>query len=103
MNLVDILLILITLIIGGGGLYLITFLNNKLGSEKMKNYYEVAKTIVMSIEQLYPEFSGVDKKDLAINKLVELTNNKLSYSDAETLIEASVYEVKKILSENLYK
>ena len=46
----------------------------------------------MSVEQLYPNFDGVDKNDLAINKLVQLTNNKLSDSDAKTLIKTAVYK-----------
>ena len=100
-NLINILASLITAVIGIGGIYIINFLNNKIGHEKLQKYYTLAKTIVMSIEQLNPQLDGNDKKDLAINKIVELTKNKITPEEAETLIEAAVYEVKKILQENL--
>ncbi|MEF9992183.1 MAG: phage holin, LLH family [Romboutsia sp.] len=97
-NLMNFLLSLITLVISGGGIYIIKYLNDKIGKEKIQHYASIAKTIVMSIEQLYPEFAGVDKKDLAVKKLLELTNNKINEIDADTLIEAAVYEVKKLLA-----
>ncbi|RDY24624.1 phage holin [Romboutsia maritimum] len=100
-NLINILASLITAVISVGGVYLIKFLGNKIGNEKLKNYYILAKTIVMSIEQLNPQLDGLDKKDLAINKIVELSGNKIKPEEAETLIEAAVYEVKKILLENI--
>ena len=55
----------------------------------------------MAIEQLNPELAGVDKKDLALSKLLELTNNKITSEQANTLIESAVYEVKKILQNNI--
>lgn len=102
-NLMNLLLALIALILGSGGLYIIKFLNNKIGQDNVKHYYQIAKTIVMSIEQLNPSLSGVDKKDLAIKELAKLTNNKISEEDASRLIEAAVYEVKKLLDNNISK
>ena len=37
------------------------------------------------------------KKELAVAKLLELTNNKITSDQASTLIESAVYEVKKLL------
>ncbi|HSQ89077.1 phage holin, LLH family [Romboutsia sp.] len=42
--------------------------------------------------------AGIDKKELAVNKLVQLSNNKITSEQADMLIEAAVYDIKKILS-----
>lgn len=97
-NLMNLILALIALIIGSGGAYLIKFLNNKISADNLNHYYQIAKTIVMSLEQLNPGMAGSDKKSLAIAKLIELTGGKLSEADADRLIEAAVYEVKKLLT-----
>ncbi|HSQ89078.1 hypothetical protein [Romboutsia sp.] len=41
---------LITLVIAVGGGYLVNFLRQKIGREKLAKYYEMAKQVVMSIE-----------------------------------------------------
>lgn len=97
-NLMNLLLAVIALIIGTGGAYLIKYLNNKIGADNLSHYYQIAKTIVMSLEQLNPGMSGIDKKALAIAKLIDLTGGKLSEADADRLIEAAVYEMKKLLN-----
>ncbi len=40
----------------------------------------------MAIEQLNPELTGEDKKELAIYKLSESTNNKINLEQTNTLI-----------------
>lgn len=97
-NLMNLLLALIALIIGSGGVYLIRFLSNKIGQDKLTAFYQLAKTIVMALEQTNPDMAGIDKKALAVAKLVELTGGKISEADADRLIEAAVYEVKKLLN-----
>ena len=95
-NLFDLLISIITFIISISGVSLINYLNQKIGNEKTKVYYDLAKQVVMSIEQLNPQLSGTDKKDLAINKIIEFSNKKISYDQADILIESIVYEIKKL-------
>jgi hypothetical protein len=95
------LLSLIALIIGGAGAYLIKYLNDKIGQDKLTHYYQIAKNIVMSLEQVNPDMAGSDKKFLAATKLSEFTNGKISEKEAEVLIESAVYEVKKVLSNTI--
>ncbi len=99
-TLFNLLLSLITLVIALGGGYLISFLKHKIGSENLSSYYKMAKQVVMAVEQANPQLIGVDKKDLAIKKLVQLSNNKISQEQADILIEAAIYDIKKLLSSN---
>lgn len=92
----NLLLTVITTIITIIGGFLTNYLNEKIGSEKTKNYFEMSKQIVMSIEQFYPELQGVDKRKLALEKLLEFTNYKLTEEQASTLIESAVFELKKL-------
>ena len=97
-TLVNTFLSLISLIIAVGGGYLVNFLRQKIGSDKLTNYYAMAKQIVMAIEQANPQLGGIDKKELAVNKLIQLSNNKITQQQADILIEAAVYDIKKLLS-----
>lgn len=96
-TLFNVFLSLVTLVIGVGGGYLVNFLNQKIGSEKLAKYYEMSKQVVMAIEQANPQLAGIDKKELAVNKLVHLSNNKITDQQADMLIEAAVYDIKKLL------
>ncbi|MEG1312375.1 MAG: phage holin, LLH family [Romboutsia sp.] len=100
-TLFNLILSVVSIVITIGGYYLINFLNQKIGTEKTKYYYDLSKKVVMSIEQLNPLLAGIDKKELAINKLVELSNKKISREQADTLIEAAVYDIKKLLQNNI--
>lgn len=100
-TLFNLLLCVMSIIISTGGVYLINFLNDKIGAEKTKHYYDLAQKVVMSIEQLNPQLAGIDKKELALNKLVELSDNKITREQADTLIEAAVYDIKKLLQNNI--
>ncbi len=91
------LLTVTTTIITIIGTLLTNYLNHKVGCEKTKNYTQLAKQVVMAIEQLNPELKGIDKKELAQNKLIEISNNKLTKEQADILIESSIYEIKNFL------
>lgn len=97
-NLINLLITLIALVIGIVGSYLIKYLNNKIDHDKLNYYYEITKTVVMSLEQVNPNMSGEDKKNLALAKLIELTGGKINSEDANRLIESAVYEIKKLLN-----
>ena len=83
----------------GGGI-LIKYLKNKLNNEKVDSYYTLAKQIVMYIEQTNSSLVNEDKKQLATSKILELTNNKITEKQADTLIESAIYEVKKLINTN---
>ena len=95
-NVFNLLLAIITFVISVGMGFLVNFLNQKIGSQKLQYYYDLTKQIVMAIEQSNPELTGSDKKELAMSKLLELTHNKITSEQANTLIESSVYEIKKL-------
>lgn len=97
----NLLIGIVTLVISVGGVALINYLNQKIGTEKVKSYYDTAKQVVMFIEQLNPQLSGVDKKELAVNKLIEISNKKITPSQADILIESAVYEIKKLMQNNI--
>ena len=97
-TLFNVFLSLITLLIAVGGGYLVNFLRQKIGTEELTYYYEMSKQVVMAIEQANPQLAGFDKKELAVNKLVQLSNNKITDQQADMLIEAAVYDIKKLLS-----
>ena len=97
-TLFNVFLSLLTLVITIGGGYLVNFLRNKIGNDKLYSYYQMAKQVVMYIEQANPQLAGFDKKELAFKKLMEVTNNKITEQQADILIEAAVYDIKKLLS-----
>lgn len=98
--LTQIFLGLISIVITVAGKYLIVYLNNKIGSEKLSSYYDIAKTIIMSIEQTQTNATSEEKKQIAVQNLNSLTKNKLSEEEIDRLIESSVYEIKKLILNN---
>lgn len=100
-DLFNILSTIITSVITIGGGYLINFLRQKNSSQKLVIYYELAKRVVMFVEQTNPNLINEEKKELAIAKLLELTHNKITREQAETLIESAIYEIKKLINTNV--
>lgn len=96
-DLFNMVLSLLLIIISFGGGYLIKIFKQNIDISKFNNYYSIAKQVVMSIEQLYPELDSKLKKQTAIDLLLKLTNNNLTAEQANTLIESAVFEVKKLL------
>ncbi|ABY92081.1 hypothetical protein JCM16816_21740 [Thermoanaerobacter brockii subsp. lactiethylicus] len=77
--------------------YLIDYLNTKIGMEKMKRYYEIAKTFVQAVEQQIGPGKGPDKKTEVFNLLKKVIGNKLTDEEIDKLIEAAVFEMNYIL------
>lgn len=100
-SLFNLLISILTVIITAGGGYVINLIKKYFDSSKLTNYYNIAKQVVMSIEQLYPDLANEDKLQKAIDLILELTHNKITADQASTLIEAAVYEVKKLLNKEL--
>ncbi|MGL5711785.1 MAG: phage holin, LLH family [Paraclostridium sp.] len=99
-SIMQLLIAIISVVITIGGGYLIKYANEKIGSEQLNKYYTIVKTIVMSIEQTNSGLTGEEKKKIAIEKMIQLTGGKLSEEEIDRLIEATVYEVKKLLANN---
>lgn len=100
-DLFNLILSLLMLVIATGGGYIVKLFKENLEGSKFASYFDIAKQVVMSIEQLYPSLANEDKKKEAVALLLKLTNNKLTEEQANTLIEAAVFEVKKLLNNNL--
>jgi len=77
--------------------YLIDYLNTKIDMEKMKRYYEIAKTFVQAVEQQIGPGKGPDKKTEVFNLLKKVIGNKLTDEEIDKLIEAAVFEMNYIL------
>lgn len=99
-QILQVLLGIVSIVISIGGGFVINYIKNKVGNEKLQQYYFLIKTVVMSIEQVYGDLDGEDKKALAIAKIKELVNGALTDDEIDRLIEAAVYEVKKLLQGN---
>lgn len=97
-NLFNILIAILTLVISLGGGYLITLIKQNFDLAKLNNYYNIAKEVVMSIEQLSPKLDNTLKKEKSIELILSITKNKITKEQADILIEAAVYEVKKLLT-----
>lgn len=95
-NLMNLLFTIIALVFGSVGVYLIKYLDIKIYHDTFDHYYQLAKTIVMSLEQINTYMSGEDKKTLATARFTELTDGRISELDADRLIESAVYEIKKL-------
>ncbi|MGB9680305.1 MAG: phage holin [Thermoanaerobacteraceae bacterium] len=78
--------------------YAIDYLRTKIGLDKMKKYYELAKTFVYAIEQEFGSGNGLEKKAEVINLLRKALGNKLSDEEIDKLIEAAVFEMNYILN-----
>ncbi|WP_373599623.1 phage holin [Paraclostridium bifermentans] len=97
---IELLLSIVSLVITIVGGYLVGYLKRAIGTTKLKEYYSIAKTIVMSIEQTQGTLIGEEKKKLAVDKLIQVTNGKLNEEEIDRLIEAAVYEIKKMIKES---
>lgn len=75
---------------------------NKYADTKEKR--NVAKTVVMAVEQIYKDLHGPDKFAKALEWLLELLAEKgitITDSEAQALIEAAVGEFNKVFDEEV--
>jgi len=79
--------------------YAINFINTKIGTENTKKYYNIAKNVVMAVEQQIGNGKGPDKKAEAIAIIKQLTKNKLTDDEINILIEAAVKEMNIVLKQ----
>ena len=96
-SVMQLLIYIIALIISIGGGYIVKYLSGKIGNDKLNYYYTIIKTIVMSIEQTQGSLSGIEKKQIAIEQIKKLLGDKVTEEEIDRLIEAAVYEIKKLI------
>ena len=76
--------------------YFITYLKARIGTEKTKEYYDLAKRIVMAAEQVFGPRTGEQKKKFVVGFL----KGKIPYLTEEeiaNLVEAAVFEMNYVL------
>ncbi|QCX32439.1 phage holin [Caloramator sp. E03] len=76
---------------------LFNYLNKKIGNEKVKKYYDLAKKAVQAAEQYFGAGCGKDKKAWVLSYLKNKTKGKLSIIDIDLLIESAVHEMNLFL------
>lgn len=79
--------------------YFITYLKAKIGTEKTREYYDLAKRIVMAAEQVFGAKTGPQKKDFA----VQFLKGRIPYLDEDeiiNLVEAAVFEMNIVLEKH---
>ena len=79
--------------------YIIPFIKEKIGNEKLEKYKKWAKMAVESAEMLWTESGkGSDKKQFVIDYLNDLFNSKkvvITEEQLNILIESAVLELNK--------
>ncbi|HHV75298.1 MAG TPA: phage holin [Thermoanaerobacterium sp.] len=65
--------------------YVINYLYSKIGTEKTKRYFEIAKMIVRGVEQEFGAGNGADKKAEAVNLIKKIVGNKLTDEEIDKL------------------
>lgn len=89
---IQILTALIQLLVVFGLGSVLKLLKEKVGQEKMKNYYDVAKTAIQFAEQVIGSGNGERKKDMAIQYISQKLGGKLTPKEIDVLLEAVLYE-----------
>lgn len=74
-----------------------THLELKVGKNTLDQAEQMAKIIVKSIEQMYPEESGTEKLITATEQLVKWTGTSIPEDKIKLLIEAAVHEMNIVL------
>ncbi|MCG8500748.1 MAG: phage holin [Firmicutes bacterium] len=79
------------------GVYIVQYIRLRLAKERFYFVYSLAKTVVISVEQMIGPGRGADKKQEALQVLKNLTKGKLSDEQMDRVIEAAVYEMNGML------
>jgi LL-H family phage holin len=81
--------------------YIISYLKQKLGDEKLKQAYDIVKNVVLAVEQTIGPGKGADKKAEAVAYIKKLVGNTLTDDEINILIEAAVKEMNMVLKKEL--
>lgn len=96
----DVLTNLIQLIVLFGVSFIIKFLQEKIGNERLKKFYSIAKIFVKQAEMIYGENEGLNKKKYVTDCLSCKCNKKLKDDEISSLIESAVYDLKVLKQDN---
>lgn len=89
-------LLLISFAVPVATVFVVSFLQTKIGNEKLKKYISFAETAVKAAETIYnSRGQGVVKKDDVLKYLAGKIGNALTAEDIDKLIQAAVYEINK--------
>lgn len=105
-ELFDIVVILITILVGAVSRYAIKFLKEKGLLAKLQNNKELVKIAVNAVEQTYKTLEGSEKLNMAKLELVKLMNEKkvkISEKEIDLLIESAVKEMNDAIREEIKK
>jgi|SRR5690606_9887116 len=105
-ELFDIVVILITILVGAVSRYAIKFLREKGLLAKLQNNKELVKIAVNAVEQTYKTLEGSEKLNMAKLELVKLMNEKkvkISEKEIDLLIESAVKEMNDAIREEIKK
>lgn len=90
----DVLTNLIQLIIIFGISFFIHFLQERIGNERLRKFYCMAKIFVKDAEMIYEANEGLDKKKYVSDCLNFKCKGKLKDDEISSLIESAVYDLK---------
>lgn len=76
--------------------YFITYLKARIGTEKTKEYYDLAKRIVMAAEQVFGPKTGEQKRAFVV-KFLKQKVPYLAENEIANLVEAAVFEMNHVL------
>lgn len=79
--------------------YIISYLKQKLGNEKLKQAYDMVKSVVLAVEQTLGPGKGADKRQEAVAYIKKILGNTLSDDEINVLIEAAVKEMNMVLKQ----
>lgn len=105
-ELLDIVIVIITALVGVATRYAVSFLKEKGILAKLENNKELVKIVVGAVEQTYKHLEGAEKLNMAKIELVKLMNEKgvkISEKEIDLLIESSVKEMNDTVKEGIKK
>lgn len=89
-------LLLISFAVPVATVFVVSFLQTKIGNENLKKYLSYAETAVKAAETIYnSKGQGVVKKADVEKYLSDKIGGKLTAEDIDKLIQAAVYEINK--------
>ena len=101
-ELFDIVIIIITALVGIGTRYVVKFLKAKGVLAKLESNKALVNIVVGAVEQTYKHLEGKEKLNMAKIELVKLMNEKgvkISEKEIDLLIESAVKEMNQTIKE----
>lgn len=81
----------------------IKYVLTKISRDNLIRYITLAEMVVKTVQQTMGDADNEDKKSTAVDKLSKLTHGSLNSQEIEHLLEAAVFEVKKLYKAEIIK